>query len=204
MRRKLLHPITSDMTRELSVATLAKAGAFKRPMKFPFMHLEVIAPDHVRVFRVGDKARQTPQTVTIEWRKMHFGLRPYFVCPRCNARRWFLYHDGLFCYCRTCADLWYWCQRKHRRTRLLHRSHKLRLTLGDQDGKPGQKFPPRPKLQRKTTYSRTITTIRRIEQQYLHIIASDHRRIERERDEFGRYLPREPNADEASTEDLGE
>ena len=63
MRRpKLLHPVTADMCRELSVAALAKAGAFKRPMKFPFQHLET-APDHIRVFRVGDKSRQTPQIV---------------------------------------------------------------------------------------------------------------------------------------------
>jgi hypothetical protein len=41
MRRpKLLHPVTTDMRRELSVATLAKAGGFRLPLvqappKFP-------------------------------------------------------------------------------------------------------------------------------------------------------------------------
>jgi hypothetical protein len=73
----------------------------------------------------------------------------------------------------------------------LHRSHKLRTSLGDETGKPGEKFPARPKLQRKTTYRRTITTLRHVEQQYLHIIATDRRRFDRERDELGRYLPRE-------------
>jgi hypothetical protein len=34
MRRpKLLHPVTTDMRRELSVATLAKAGGFRQPMR---------------------------------------------------------------------------------------------------------------------------------------------------------------------------
>ena len=105
MRYRKLHPVTADMRRE-SVAALAKAGAFKRPMKFPFQHLET-ARDHIRVFRVGDKSRQTPQIVAVTWRKMTFGMKPFFICPRCNARRVFLYHDSLFCYCRVCAGLWY-------------------------------------------------------------------------------------------------
>src|SRR6516225_11933438 len=98
MRYRKLHPITADMHREISVAALAKAGAFKRPMRFPFQHLEVTARDHIRVFRVGDKSRQTPQIIAVTWRKMTFGMKPFFVCPRCNARRVFLYHDGLFGY----------------------------------------------------------------------------------------------------------
>src|SRR6516225_5043831 len=88
-------------------------------------------------------------------------------------------------------------------TRLLHRSHKLRLTLGDQTGKPGDQFPACPHLQRQTTYRRTIAKLRTIEQQYLHIIASDRRYLDRERDEYGRYLPNEVSADDANTEDLG-
>jgi hypothetical protein len=206
MRRpKLLHPITSDMTRELSVAALAKAGAFKRPMRFPFQHLEVTARDHIRVFRVGAKDRQSPQIVAVQWRRMTFGLKPFFfIRPRCNARRVFLYHDSLTCYCRTCAGAWYWCQRKHRRTRLLHRSHKLRLTLGDETGKPGDNFPARPHQQWKTRYRRTIAALRTIEQQYLHIIANDRRCIERDRDEYGRYLPSEQTASVTNADDLGE
>jgi hypothetical protein len=35
--------------------------------------------------------------------------------------------------------------------------------------------------------------LRTIEQQYLHIIASDRRCIDRDRDQYGRYLPREPS-----------
>ena len=204
MRRKLLHPVTADMRREISVAVLARAGAFKgRGLQFPFQHLES-APDHIKVFRVGNKAGQTPQIVRVQWRPMTFGMKPFFVCPRCNARRVFLYHDSLTCYCRTCAGAWYWCQRKHHRTRLLHRSHKLRVTLGDETGKPGNPFPARPYRQKRTRYRRTIAALRTIEQQYMQIIASDRRCIDRERDEHGRYLPGEINADGTNSEDLGE
>ena len=208
MRRpKLLHPVTADMTREISVTALAKAGAFKRPMKFPFQHLEVIARDHVRVFRVGDKSRQTPQIIAVQWRPMTFGLKPFFICPRCNARRVLLYHDGLFCYCRTCADLWYRSQQVRIRTRLLHRSHRIRVSLGDELGRPGQKFPARPHQQRKTTYRRIIAKLKDIEDSYLHIVATDGRYIGRERDELGRFLPSEASADDSATDnathDLG-
>ena len=83
MRRpKLLHPVTADHRRELSVAALAKAGAFKGPgMRFPFQHLDVTAPDHVRVFRVGDKSRQSPQIVHIDWREMPFRSARIFSLP---------------------------------------------------------------------------------------------------------------------------
>jgi len=50
----------------------------------------------------------------------------------------------------------------------------------------------------------TITTLRHIEQQYMHIIAHDRRRFDRERDEYGRYLPRELNTDDASADELGQ
>jgi len=201
-RYRKLHPVTADMRREISVAALAKAGAFKRPMRFPFQHLET-ARDHIRVFRVGDKSRQSPQIVAVTWRRLTFGARPFFICSRCNKRRVFLYFDGLQAYCRCCAGAWYWCQRKHHRTRLLHWSHKLRVRLGDQFGRPGDQYPPRPKLQRKTRYRRIIARLKRVEQQYLHIIANDRRYLPRERDERGRYLPSEASADDASTMDLG-
>ena len=198
-RSRLTHPVTDDMRRLIDVRVLAKAGGFIRPMRFPFQHLEN-APDHIRVFRVGNKSRQSPQIIAVTWRQMTSGAKPFFVCPRCNARRVFLYFDTLQAYCRVCADLRFWCHRKHRRTRLLSRSHKLRLTLGDQTGKPGDKFPARPHLQRQTTYRRTLDALRHTEQQYLHIIESDRRRFDRERDELGRYLPSAPSAD---TDNLG-
>ena len=202
MRYRKLHPVTADMRREISVAALVKAGAFKRPMRFPFQHLET-ARDHIRVFRVGDKTRKTPQIVAVTRRKMTFGMKPFFICPRCNARRVFLYHDGLFCYCRRCADLWFRSQQVRRRTRLLYRAHRIRVALGDETGKPGDPFPARPHLQRQTRYRCIITTLRHIEQQYMHIIADDRRRFDRERDEYGRYLPSAASADDASADKLG-
>jgi hypothetical protein len=46
MRRpRSTHPVTADHRRELSVAALAKAGAFKRPMKFPFQHHRVTSKE---------------------------------------------------------------------------------------------------------------------------------------------------------------
>jgi len=202
MRRpRFTHPVTADHRREVDIRVLTKAGAFKRPMRFPFQRIET-ARDHITLFSLGNRQRP-PQIIAVQWRPMTFGRKPFFICPRCHARRVFLYFDTLQAYCRVCADLWYWCQRKHRRTRLLHRSHKLRLALGDQFGKPGDQFPPRPYLQKRTRYRRTIAALKHIEQQYLNIIATDRRYLDRERDELGRYLPREPNTNDPSADDLG-
>ena len=134
---------------------------------------------------------------------MTFGMKPYFVCPRCNARRVFLYHDSLFCYCRTCADLWYFSQRVRRRTRLLHRAHRIRASLGGDQLKPGSPFPARPYLQTRQRYNRTIAKLRHIEQAYLHIVATDGRYVGRERDELGRFMPAETYTDDEAIDDLG-
>jgi len=113
--RKPTHPVTSDMRREISVAALAKAGAFKRPMRFPFQRIEVTARDHIRLLPMrvqpGIDVRgtsQAHQVVRVTWRKLRYGLRPFFVCSRCNKRRVFLYFDGLQAYCRVCSGVWYW------------------------------------------------------------------------------------------------
>src|SRR5262249_4450134 len=146
MRRpRFTHPVTADARREIDIRVLTKAGAFKRgPMRFPFLRIET-ARDHIKLFPlpVPSAPNANAQVIRVTWAQMTFGLKPFFVCPRCNKRRVFLYFDGLQAYCRTCADLWYWCQRKHRRTRLLSRSRKLRLSLGDQTGKPGNPIPAR-------------------------------------------------------------
>jgi hypothetical protein len=56
--RKPTHPITSDMHREISVAALAKAGAFRQRhgMQFPFQHIEVTARDHIGFSESAKKA----------------------------------------------------------------------------------------------------------------------------------------------------
>ena len=46
--RKPTHPVVSDMRRELSVATLAKAGGFRQAMRFPLWGIET-ARDHIRI-----------------------------------------------------------------------------------------------------------------------------------------------------------
>jgi hypothetical protein len=232
MRRpKPLHPTTADMRRELDIRVLAKALR-RPPQQFPFQHIEVTARDHIRLFplpvpkgpKIGPKETaaspqtvrqsgaksapewrtESPQIIRVAWRPMTFGPKPFFVCPRCHARRVFLYFDTLQAYCRVCADLWYWCQRKHDRTRLLHWSHKLRVRLDDQIGKPGDQFPGRPHRQWKTRYHRTIAKLRTIEQQYMQIIDSDRRYCERDRDEYGRYLPSKRIASVTGADDLGE
>jgi hypothetical protein len=199
--RKPTHPVTTDMRRELSVATLAKAGGFRQPMRFPLWGIET-AHDHILIYSVRDRKRP-PEIINIDWRQMTFGMKPYFVCPRCRSRHSFLYHDGLFCYCRRCAALWFFSQRVRRRTRLLHRSHRIRVSLGDQIGKPGSRLPARPHLQRHTRYRAIIAKLRNIEQQYLHIVATDGRYVGRERDDYGRFLPSEASANDDTTDELG-
>jgi hypothetical protein len=169
MRHRKLHPITDDMRRIIDIRVLTKAGAFKRPMRFPFQHLDVPAHDHIRVFRVGDKSRQSPQIVAVTWRKLRYGLRPFFICSRCNKRRVLLYFDTLQAYCRCCADLWFRSQQLRRRTRLLHRSRRMRVSLGDEKGLPGNPFPARPHRQTRQRYQRIIAKLKTIEQQYMRI-----------------------------------
>jgi hypothetical protein len=48
--RKPTHPVTADMRREIDIRALTKAGAFKRPMRFPFQRIEVTARDHARLY----------------------------------------------------------------------------------------------------------------------------------------------------------
>jgi hypothetical protein len=199
MRYRKLHPVTADMRREISVAVLARAGAFKgRGLQFPFQHLES-APDHIKVFRVGDKSRQSPQIVAVTWRPMTFGMKPFFVCPRCSARRVYLYFDTIAAYCRCCGDLRSLSQRKRARTRLLIRSHRLRTSLGDETGKPGDKFPPRPFNRKQRGYRKDIATLRTIESKYLNATAIAHRHLWRERDELGRFI-----ADEVDTQTISD
>ena len=204
-RPKLTRPTTADARREISCFALKKAGGFDRPMRFPFQHIET-ARDHVRIFTPGNRNRP-PEIVAVDWRRMTFGLKPFFICPRCNARRWFLYFDGLCAYCRVCADFRFASQRQRRRTRLLHRSHRIRAALGDQTGKPGDLLPAKPYNQWQSSYRKTITKLRLIEGEYLHTIAADRRRIDRERDELGRFVPVDdtrPDADETrSADDFG-
>ena len=137
--RKPTHPVTADHRREIDIGSLARHGAFRRPMRFPFQGIES-ARDHIRLFSPGNRQRP-PQIIAVQWRQMTFGWKPFFICPRCRTRRAFLYFDTLEAYCRNCAGLWFRSQQVRRRTRLLRRSHRIRASLGDQTGKPGDPFP---------------------------------------------------------------
>jgi hypothetical protein len=189
MRYRRLHPVTADHRREIDIRSLARHGAFVRPMRFPFQGIET-ARDHIRIFSPGNRQRP-PQIIAVTWRQMTFGLKPFFVCPRCNARRVYLYFDGLFAYCRLCADLRFLSQRKRPRTRLLFRSHRIRVALGDQFGKPGDQFPAHPFNQKQRAYRKAITTLRHIEQRYLHIAEATTRNLYRDRDERGCFIAAE-------------
>ena len=184
--RKPTRPVVSDHRREIDISSLARHGAFKRPMKFPFQGIES-ARDHIKLFSPSGKGRP-PQIIAVQWRRLTFGERPFFICSRCNKRRVYLYFDGLFGYCRTCADLKYASQRQRHRTRLLHRSHRIRVALGDQFGKPGDKLPPRLFNQKQRGYHKAIATLRSIESKYLNATAIVRRNIWRERDELGRFI----------------
>jgi hypothetical protein len=201
-RSRFTHPVTADHRREINIRDLAKHGAFLRPMRFPFQGIET-ARDHVRIFSPRDRKRP-PQIIAVQWRQMTFGWKPFFICSRCNKRRVYLYFDTLQAYCRVCADLWYRSQQVRIRTRLLHRSHRIRVSLGDETGKPGSPFPARPYRQTHRHYRAILAKLRTIEQQYLHIVTHDRRCIERDRDELGRYLPSERIASAGNTtDDLG-
>ena len=77
--RKPTHPVVSDMRRELSVTTLAKAGGFRQAMRFPLWGIET-ARDHIRIFSRHDRKRP-PEIIAIDWREMTFGLKPFFCLP---------------------------------------------------------------------------------------------------------------------------
>src|SRR5262249_3797559 len=53
MRRpKLLHPVTADHRREIDIRVLAKAGAFRAPMRFSVQRIET-GREHFGYFRCG-------------------------------------------------------------------------------------------------------------------------------------------------------
>jgi hypothetical protein len=60
--------------------------------------------------------------------------------------------------------------------------------LGDQTGKPGDPFPPRPFNRKQRGYRKAISALRHIEQAYLHQNEIARRNLWRERDEQGRFI----------------
>jgi hypothetical protein len=84
--------------------------------------------------------------VELFWERAFFGgVRPWFVCPVCKARRRFLHlRDGHIA-CRKCVDLAY--QSRHacwRSARPLRRAARLRRMIGA-DVHPFAEIPPKPR-----------------------------------------------------------
>src|SRR5262245_59238447 len=155
MQFKPLRTVTADC-RAINIGELSKLGAFKRPMHFPFRGIET-RRDFIRL-RSLKNPNSPPQIILIEKRRITYGMKTFFICPRCQAKRAILYFDGLQAYCRVCADLRFASQRQRRRARLRIKSHKIRASLGDEKGKPGDPFPPRQYLKSRKVYERKIAS----------------------------------------------
>lgn len=133
MKPKRLHPVTSDRRRTFDIRDIARAGGFRRRLDFPLMGIRS-SRDYVEIYSTIDRTRP-PQIILIEWRRITFGLKPFFNCPQCSRRAVILYSDSLRSYCRHCAGLWFPSQRQHRRTRLKLKARKIRAAL-DNSGAP--------------------------------------------------------------------
>src|SRR5262245_35870591 len=187
MQFKPLRPVTIDC-RAINVGELSKLGAFKRPMNFALRGIETYH-DFIKL-RSPKNPDAPPQIILIDWQRITYGMKAHFVCPRCQARRAILYFDGLQAYCRVCADLRFASQRQRRRARLRIKSHKIRVSLGDENGKPGDLFPLRQYLKSAKVYRRRIAELTAIEHELFTKAHTPQSRY-RERDKKGRYLTSE-------------
>jgi hypothetical protein len=87
-------------------------------------------------------------TVPIEWTACRFGgERPWFRCPRCDARRGRLHYVAGSWACRVCHNLRYKSQRQRLPDRRLDRAHRIRRDVLGQEGyfRVGDPWPPRPR-----------------------------------------------------------
>jgi hypothetical protein len=105
------------------------------------------------------------QRVALHWVRTYFGKpRPIFVCTQCHcgARRLFLRYGHLAC--KECHGLQYASRQRDSNGRKRLQASKLRLQLG---GFPDitNPLPAKPKWQRKHTYKRIHTEIKRLEAQ---------------------------------------
>ena len=187
MQFKPLRTVTTDC-RAINIGELSKLGAFKRPMNFALRGIETHR-DYVKL-RSPKNPDAPPQIILIDWRRITYGMKAHFVCPRCQTRRAILYFDGLRAYCRDCAGLRFASQRQRRRARLRIKSHKIRASLGDEKGKPGDPWPTRPFGMSRKVYARHLRQLMRVEGA-IHSrerIASPRYRCERERNRDGTFI----------------
>jgi hypothetical protein len=187
MQFKSLRPVTADC-RAVNIGELSKLGGFKRPMNFALRGIETHR-DYIKLRSLKNPNRR-PQIILIDWRRITYGMKAHFICPRCQAKRAILYFDGLQAYCRVCADLKFASQRQRRRARLRIKSHKIRASLGDENGKPGDPWPKKPYGMSRKVYQRKIAALTAIEHELFTKAHTPEFRY-RERDNKGRYLASE-------------
>src|SRR5262249_22354826 len=102
MQLKPLRTVTADC-RAINIGELSKLGAFKRPTNLALRGIETHR-DFIKL-RSPRNPNREPQIILIDWRRITYGMKAHFICPRCQSRRAILYFDGLQAYCRVCADL---------------------------------------------------------------------------------------------------
>ena len=91
----------------------------------------------------GNAPREIREAVFIERVSCHYGnTRPYFHCPKCDARRTKLYLFGPRFLCRKCYGLVYACQHEAPWDRAMRQANKIRRRLGVPEGWEGW-APPR-------------------------------------------------------------
>src|SRR5262245_11516134 len=167
---KPLRTVTADC-RAISAYELSKLGGFKRPMDFPLRGIETHR-DFIRL-RSLKNPHAPAQIILLAWTRITYGMKTFFICPRCQAS----------------ADLRFASQRQRRRARLRIKSNKIRASLGDENGKPGDPFPPRQYLKSRKVYERKIAALAEIEHELLTKHRSPPRyRREPERNRDGSFV----------------
>jgi hypothetical protein len=119
------------------------------------------------------------QRIPIVWTPCNFGgLRPWFICTKCNGRVGKLYNSvGVSLSCRRCLDLRYASQRRGSKSRAYLQALRLRLRLND-FAKIGGPVPDRPRGMHTSTYRRLCRRLEALEQQ----LRSNQRFMSRETD----------------------
>lgn len=88
--------------------------------------------DHLIVEFIGGEGRRMQHICLSETPCNYGGVRKWFVCPGCGARKSILYGDPMFG-CRSCKGLLYKSQYESSRERLHSKIVKLRRKIGSSD-----------------------------------------------------------------------
>jgi hypothetical protein len=161
---------TVEKHQSFDVHSLHRMGALKEELvSYPMVSFRW--PGLVRLtankWRVDVEFRHgARQRIPIVWTPCNFGgLRPWFICSRCNGRVGKLYNSiGVSLACRKCLDLRYASQRRGAKSRSYLQSLKLRLRL-DGIASLTAPIPDRPKGMHQRTYQRLRKRLERFELQ---------------------------------------